>query len=80
LYTLNDEEVMSDLQAVYAYADGLDASNGIATSVGFCRGGSQSFRFATTNPELDASFVFYGTAPEEETVYENMQVPVIAFY
>lgn len=80
LYTLDAQDVMSDLQAVYAYAGGLEAANDITTSVGFCRGGSQSFRFATANPDLDTSFVFYGTAPEEEEVYENMQVPVVAFY
>jgi len=80
LYTLDDETIMSDVQAVYTYAMNLDAANNISASVWFCRGGSQSFRFATTNSDIDTSFVFYGTAPEEEEVYANIDVPVVAFY
>lgn len=80
IYKLSPEQVMSDLAAVYAYASGLDAASDLVTSAGFCWGGSQSFRFATVNPALDTAFVFYGTAPTEEEVYANMQVPVVAFY
>jgi carboxymethylenebutenolidase len=37
LYTLDTETVMGDLQAIYAYASTLEASNGKTASVGFCR-------------------------------------------
>lgn len=80
LYTLEPDDIMSDLQAVYDYANTLEAANGNIASAWFCRGWSQSFRYATANSELDKSFVFYGTAPEEEEVYTNIEVPVIAFY
>ena len=80
LYTLDASGVMNDLQAVYAYANTLDAGNGKMASVWFCWWWSQSFRYATANPDLDVAFVFYGTAPEEETVYSYIQAPVLAFY
>ena len=80
LYTLTPEGIMNDLESVYAYASDLEAANGNIVSAGFCRGWSQSFRYAATNPELAKSFVFYGTAPKEEEVYANIQTPVVAYY
>lgn len=65
---------------IYTYANTLEALNGKVASVWFYRGWSQSFRFATQNANLDKSFIFYGTAPEEEEIYGNVQVPILAFY
>lgn len=78
LYTLDPEEVQADLQAVADYAKQLSATNGKLASVGFCWGGSQSFRLASM--PMDKSFVFYGTAPEDEQFYTTLTTPVIAFY
>jgi carboxymethylenebutenolidase len=78
LYKLDPQVVLSDLQAVSTYAKKLSATNGKIASVGFCWGGSQSFRLAST--PMDKSFVFYGTAPEDEQFYATVETPVIAFY
>ena len=80
LYTISSGAVVSDLNAVYAYANKLSAANGKVVSAGFCRGGSQSFLYATANPELDRSFVFYGTAPENTGLFASIVSPVIAYY
>jgi len=48
--------------------------------LGFVGGGSQSFRYATSNTDLKEAFVFYGTAPKEHEVYANIKSPVYGFY
>jgi len=80
LYALNPEQITADLDAVVAYAKKLEAGNGKVSVVGFCWGGSQSFRYATTNAELEEAVVFYGTAPKEEAALQRIEVPVYGFY
>lgn len=80
LYTLDPQQVRSDLDAVTLYAQTLDSYNGNIVSAGFCWGGSQAFSFANNNSDLQASLVFYGTWPEDEQVYEGINIPVYAFY
>ncbi len=48
-------------------------------SVGFCWGGARSFTFATRNPDLWATVVFYGSTPPFEDL-DNIQAPVLALY
>lgn len=79
IYALPPDQVTSDLDAVVKYVKGLDAVNGKVAVAGFCWGGGQSFRYATHNPEMAASFVFYGTAPGEEEL-KSLKVPVLGFY
>lgn len=80
LYTLQPENVMSDLKAVEMYADTIKASNGKLVSAGFCWGGSQSFRYATASTWLDHAFVFYGSAPEDGSLFASITAPVTAYY
>lgn len=80
LYTIPPETVQSDLEAVVTYAKGLEAANGKVVSAWFCWGGSQSFSLATQSTDLSAALVFYGTAPEDESVFSNVSVPVYGFY
>ncbi|RNC85979.1 MAG: dienelactone hydrolase family protein [Balneola sp.] len=81
LYELDPDNVATDLNTVLEYAKNLEAGNGKVAVVGFCWGGSQSFRFATNVGDgIEAAFVFYGTGPREEAVYENIEVPVFGFY
>ncbi len=80
LYTLQPEQVMSDLKAVEAYADTIKAANGKIVSAGFCWGGSQSFRYATVSTWLDHAFVFYGSAPEDWSLFAGITAPVTAYY
>ena len=70
-----------DLKSVLKYAKSIEAGNGEVYVVGFCWGGSQSFRFATNaGDEIEAALVFYGTGPQEAEAYSAIEVPVFGFY
>ena len=62
---LERERVTDDLDAVYAWLNSQPSvrKDNIGT-IGFCWGGGQSFRYATTNPRLKAAVVCYGPAPD----------------
>jgi carboxymethylenebutenolidase len=74
---LDADQVTADLNAVADYAKKLPAANGKLAVVGFCWGGSQSFRFATNRKDLSAAFVFYGTPPKD---FSAITAPVYGFY
>jgi len=80
IYKLNDEQVMSDLDAAFAYAKKLEAANGKVATIGFCWGGGKSFAYATHNAELNAALVFYGSAPEDADALKKITAPVYGFY
>ena len=80
IYQLDPQQVTQRLDAVYEYVSKLPASNGKVSVIGFCWGGSQAFRYATHNPNLEAAFVFYGTAPEDPQAFQNIKAPVYGFY
>lgn len=80
LYSLDQETISSDLEAVSKYAENIDSYNWNLVSAGFCWWGSQSFRFATETDDLKASLVFYWTAPEDWEFFKDVDVPVYAFY
>lgn len=80
IYQLEQDQVSKDLDAVQAYAAQLEAANGTTGSIGFCWGGSQSFRFASTNDKIAVAFVFYGTAPKDSSAFSSINVPVYGFY
>src|SRR5437899_5469360 len=62
--TLNADTVTADLEATRAYLKTVKAARANDVGViGFCWGGSQSFRYATNAPELKAFVVCYGAAP-----------------
>jgi carboxymethylenebutenolidase len=65
ILALNPDTVTRDLDATYAYLRTLKAVRGDRIGViGFCWGGSQSFRYATNNPSLGAFVVCYGSGPD----------------
>ncbi len=80
IYNLNQDQITSDLNAVFAYGKKIPAGNGKLAVMGFCWGGSQTFRYATNNPDIKAAFVFYGTGPEEREDYDRIEAPVYGFY
>jgi carboxymethylenebutenolidase len=80
LYELSPDQVTADLIAVADYVQELSACNGDLTVGGFCWGGSNTFRFATNYRDLEAAFVFYGTAPESMEALEQINCPVYGFY
>ncbi len=69
----------SDLDKAFEYAKSLPAGNGKVIVVGFCWGGSQSFNYATHNPNLEAALVFYGTGPQDDAAYATIKSQFMGF-
>lgn len=80
IYRLDPEQVTKDLDACYDYIRKDPAGTGEVAVVGFCWGGSQTFRYATHNPEITSAHVFYGTAPEADSLLANIETPVYGYY
>ena len=80
IYELNQNKVTYDLNAAFNYIKSDKASTGEVSVIGFCWGGSQSFRYTTNNNKLKEALVFYGTAPKETNVYAKIETPVYGFY
>lgn len=74
---LDPDTVTADLNAAADYAKKIPSANGKIAVAGFCWGGGQSFRFATTHKDLSAAFVFYGPGPANVT---GITAPVYGFY
>jgi carboxymethylenebutenolidase len=83
---LPPDQITADLNAVVDYVAKLPASNGKVVVTGYCWGGSQSFRFATNNPNIKAAYVFYGSGPmtaertADKEVLARIKAPVYGFY
>lgn len=80
LYLLKPEQITKDLDATVDYVSKLPSCNGKVIVVGFCWGGSQCFRYATSSSKVKAYMVFYGGSPADSTAYQNIQSPVYGFY
>lgn len=80
IYSLNKDMVTADLNAAFEYVKNDKAATGEVSVIGFCWGGSQSFRYATNNSDLKKALVFYGTAPKDSAVYSNIKAPIYGFY
>lgn len=76
---LDPQEVTRRLKAAAAYATGLPAATSAVGVVGYCWGGSTSFRMATVWPELGAAVVYYGSSPATEAL-SAIQAPVLGHY
>jgi carboxymethylenebutenolidase len=77
---LKPDQVTADLDAVVAFAAKIPAANGKVAVAGFCWGGTQSFRYATHAKDIKASFVFYGSGPDNEADTAKIAAPVYGFY
>ncbi len=80
IYDLDMEQVTKDLNAAYEYIKNDPASTGEVAVVGFCWGGSQTFRYATNNSNITSAHVFYGTAPKEASELAKIDAPVYGYY
>ena len=78
LYQLDPDQITRDLQAVQSYLADVPAANGTVVVMGFCWGGSQTFRYATNASDLTAAMVFYGSPPDDG--YDAIAAPVYGFY
>ncbi len=78
--SLPAEQVTADLNAASEYVKNLRACNGKTVVAGFCWGGGEAFRYATSNRELKAALVFYGMPPAKEAEFSKINCPVYGFY
>ena len=76
---LDPGTITGDLNATADYALKFPSANGKLAVIGFCWGGGQSFRFATTRQGLSDAFVFYGPPPAADAM-KNITAPVYGFY
>ncbi|MEJ2372068.1 MAG: dienelactone hydrolase family protein, partial [Gemmatimonadales bacterium] len=76
---LDPDEVNRRLRAAAGYATALPSATARVGSVGFCWGGSTSFRFATAWDGLDAAIVYYGSSPPTESL-AAIKAPVLGLY
>src|ERR1043165_6999524 len=73
--SLKPEQITKDLNAVAEYVSKLPAANGKVVVMGFCWGGSQTFRYVTNNKDVKAGLVFYGSGPEKAEDISRIQAP-----
>ncbi len=76
---LDRSEVKQRLDAAAEYATSLPAARPGFATIGFCWGGSTSFRYATEQPNLGAAVVFYGSSPDTEALAQ-IGAPVLGLY
>ena len=76
---LNLEEVYRRLDAASKYATSLPSALPDFGVIGFCWGGGISFGYATRQPALKASVVFYGTSPSKDAL-ATITAPVLGLY
>jgi carboxymethylenebutenolidase len=76
---ITPDDATAKLNAVRDYAIHLPAANGKSATVGFCWGGGRSFAYATTQPNLNAAVVYYGSPPETPDL-AKIKAPVLGFY
>ncbi len=76
---LDQEEVRLRLDGVAEYGMSLPAAAKRFGVVGFCWGGSTSFRYATQQSQASAAVVYYGSSPGSGDL-ANLGVPVLGLY
>ncbi len=77
---LAKEQVKADLDTAADFAAKMPASNGTLAVTGFCWGGGWAFEYASMNPKLKASYVFYGTGLDTAEQAQHVSCPVYGFY
>jgi carboxymethylenebutenolidase len=77
---LSKEQVQGDLNVTSEYARKIPAGNGTLAVCGFCWGGGWAFSYANMNPNLKATYSFYGPPPDKGNEVANINCPVYGFY
>jgi carboxymethylenebutenolidase len=78
--TLQPGDTNAMLDAVRAYALKIPSSNQKVATIGFCWGGQTSFRYAISQPELNAAVSYYGPMPADAAAYEKAKAPILGLY
>ena len=76
---MNRQEIVRRLKAAYDYGMKLPQANGKSAALGCGIGGTYSFQFAAEEPPLNAAVLFYGTAPDEQSM-AKIKAPVLGLY
>jgi carboxymethylenebutenolidase len=76
---LEATEVAATLDAASRYGRSLPAAKQKFATIGFCWGGARSFQYATTQPDLNAAVVYYGTSPDLAAL-AAVRAPVLGLY
>ena len=76
---LTSGEVEDALDTAWTYAESLERWSGKTATMGICSGGGVAFRYATTQPDLAATVVFYGASPESSAL-QSIGAPVLGLY
>ena len=77
---LEPERLTRDLNAAFAYVNGLPAvKRGDIGVMGFCWGGTQTFRYTTDNPNLKAAVICYGQAPDTSSL-SRIRAPLLGVF
>jgi len=76
---LDGDEVVRRLSGAAHYAMALPATTAAFAVIGYCWGGSTSFRYATAQPHLGGAVVFYGSAPDSAAL-ASVHAPVLGLY
>lgn len=73
------DDVHARLDAVAGWARSQPSATVKLATIGFCWGGSQSFKYASWQPKLTAAVVYYGTAPDSASL-AKVNAPVLGLY
>src|SRR5690606_31689602 len=77
--TLDPADYHPQLVAIAEWGMALPAATDSYGIIGFCWGGSASFRHAIESPSLDAAIVYYGSSPDMELL-SRVGAPVLGLY
>lgn len=77
--SLDAADVHRQLWAVAEWGMALPAATDRYGIVGYCWGGSTSFRHAVESDEVDAAVVYYGSSPDT-TLLGRIEAPVLGLY
>ncbi len=77
--TLDVADVHRQLSAVADWGMALPAATDSYGIVGYCWGGSTSFRHAIESDDVDAAVVYYGSSPDT-TMLAQIDAPVLGLY
>lgn len=73
------DETVKKLQSCFRYLSDKQAGRKIGV-IGFCFGGTYSFKLAIAQPGLAAAVPFYGHADHRDEEISKIKAPILAFY
>lgn len=78
---LSQEGIIQDLNSTLKYLQGLSyVKKDYIAVLGYCWGGGNSLLFATRNPEIKASVVYYGPNPNNLDDVANITAPMLGIF